>query len=77
MQHRAFERWCGGIQALNAVQIGKLRALLEALDDRLRTLAMIEARSGESPGWPDWPERGYMDVLKNDAGRFHRFGVLR
>ncbi|MCB1835669.1 MAG: hypothetical protein KDH19_19820 [Geminicoccaceae bacterium] len=31
-------------------QIGKLRALLEALDDRLRTLAMIEARSGESPG---------------------------
>ncbi|MCB9942598.1 MAG: IS1595 family transposase [Geminicoccaceae bacterium] len=50
MQHRAFERWCGGIQALNAVQVGKLRALLEALDDRLRTLAMIEARSGDSPG---------------------------
>lgn len=50
MQHKAFESWCREIQALNAVQVGKLRALLEALDDRLRALAMIEARSGAMAG---------------------------
>lgn len=49
MQHKAFETWCSELRALSAVQVGKLRARLEALDHQLRTLAIIEERAGDMP----------------------------